>query len=241
MNIYAIRRARLRLLIDNIAGGNISAFAGRFDYSRSRMSQYLSETYNDGRSMGERAARSLEEYAGVPSGWMDRPIEEDETAGSFRPKKLDDDYPAPLEPTSGELLPKNLIVTATLLAQEVGAVRLVDMPADTKARFLEFHSRDPQAYALLVRGNKLRPRFKSGEFLVIEPTQGYVPGDDVLVTLTNGRHLIAQLLYWFPNDDEMTFGDINESAPTTLLEVSEILKIELISSIVRTATLKEEF
>lgn len=241
MNIYAIRRARLRLLIDNIAGGNISTFAGRFDYSRSRMSQYLSETYNEGRSIGERAARSLEEAAGIPSGWMDRPITDGESASTLKPASLSDDYPAPMEPTSGNLIPRNLIVKATLLAQDAGAVKIVEMASADKARFLQFHSRDPDAYALLVRGNKLRPRVKSGEFLVVEPNQNVVPGDDALVTLTNGEHMVAQLLYFYPGEEEITFGDINESAPTTLLTASEITSMHLISAISRTMTLQDEF
>ncbi len=241
MNIYAIRRARLRLLIDNVAGGNISAFAGKFDYSRSRMSQYLSETYNDGRSIGERAARSLEQYAGIPSGWMDRSLGEADTRENLSPAILNEDFPAVLEPTSGALIARNILVKATLLAQEAGSIRIVDIPGNVSARFLQFHSRDPNAYALLVRGNKLRPRVKSGEFLIVEPNAYAVPGDDVLITLANGGHLVAQLLYSFPNDEETTFGDVNENAPTTLLTKAEIVSIDLISAISRTATLQTEF
>jgi len=69
--VYANRRAQLRTLIDHRSAGNIAAFADQFGYSRSRVSQFLSDTYNEGRSIGERAARALEEAAVVPFGWLD--------------------------------------------------------------------------------------------------------------------------------------------------------------------------
>lgn len=69
--VYANRRAQLRTLIDHRSAGNIAAFADQFGYSRSRVSQFLSDTYNEGRSIGERAARALEEAAVLPFGWLD--------------------------------------------------------------------------------------------------------------------------------------------------------------------------
>lgn len=72
IDIHVVRRARLRMLIDQRAAGNIAAFADQFGYSRSRVSQFLSDTYNEGRSIGERAARALEEVVGVPFGWLDQ-------------------------------------------------------------------------------------------------------------------------------------------------------------------------
>ena len=71
-DIHVTRRGQLRMLIDQRAAGNIAAFADQFGYSRSRMSQFLSDTYNEGRSIGERAARALEEVVGVPFGWLDQ-------------------------------------------------------------------------------------------------------------------------------------------------------------------------
>lgn len=71
-DIHVTRRAQLRMLIDQRAAGNIATFADQFGYSRSRVSQFLSDTYNEGRSIGERAARALEEVVGVPFGWLDQ-------------------------------------------------------------------------------------------------------------------------------------------------------------------------
>ena len=74
-DFHVTRRAQLRMLIDQRAAGNIAAFADQFGYSRSRVSQFLSDTYNEGRSIGERAARALEEVVCVPFGWLDQPAD----------------------------------------------------------------------------------------------------------------------------------------------------------------------
>lgn len=81
-DIHGSRRARLKLLIDQRTAGNVAAFSELFGYSRSRVSQFLSETYNDGRSIGERAARAMEEAADLPCGWLDQDSDVCDTATS---------------------------------------------------------------------------------------------------------------------------------------------------------------
>lgn len=70
--VYATRRSQLRRLIAMRTGGNASAFAKEMGYSRAQISQFMSATYNDGRSIGERAARAIEDVASVPFGWLDQ-------------------------------------------------------------------------------------------------------------------------------------------------------------------------
>ncbi|MDN4052874.1 hypothetical protein QPK32_07280 [Massilia sp. YIM B02763] len=72
-----IRRTRLSLLISERAGGNVSKFAQSLGYSHSQLHQFLSPTYNEGRSIGELAARLLEQRAGLQFGWLDQRLNED--------------------------------------------------------------------------------------------------------------------------------------------------------------------
>lgn len=72
--IYDIRRANLRQLIAERTNGSHSAFAKLLGYRRSNIHSFLSEAYNNGRSIGELAARRLERKAEVPCGWLDRPV-----------------------------------------------------------------------------------------------------------------------------------------------------------------------
>jgi len=69
--LHINRRSRLTLLIQQRADGNAAAFAALLGYPKSQIHQFISRTYNGGRSIGERAARELEHRAALPFGWLD--------------------------------------------------------------------------------------------------------------------------------------------------------------------------
>src|SRR5690606_33075987 len=71
MGIYETRRNNLRLLIDQKAGGNMAEFGRAVGRERAQIKQYLSPDYNEGRSIGERVARDIEQKIGVPRGALD--------------------------------------------------------------------------------------------------------------------------------------------------------------------------
>lgn len=73
MDIYANRRRWLAHWIDTEYGGNKARAAEATGYSRSQISQYLSDNYQEGRSPQEKAARSLEQKFGKPSRVMETP------------------------------------------------------------------------------------------------------------------------------------------------------------------------
>lgn len=238
MDIFATRRARLKAIIDELAGGNISVFAGRYDYSRAQISQYLSERYNDGRSIGERVARALEAKVGASAGWMDQPLNGPETLIGPTPDResADVDFPMVLRPEDGPLLIRNIPVLGTLFPEGEGMIRIRQAENDIGKKFVEFHSRDKAAYALIVRGNGLRPRVKSGEHLIVEPSAEPLPGDDVLLKLISGEQMLMQLLY--ARDGEFTLGALNENGPTALVFDCDVVQMSLVSAIVRSSTLK---
>lgn len=69
---YEVRRHNLRKLIDELADGVDAKFAERYGYTRSRIGQFLSKEYNDGKSIGDRAARALEKAVGIEELSLDR-------------------------------------------------------------------------------------------------------------------------------------------------------------------------
>jgi len=71
MGIYETRRNNLRLLIDQKANGNMAEFGRKVGRERAQIKQYLSPDYNEGRSIGERVARDIEEKAEVARGTLD--------------------------------------------------------------------------------------------------------------------------------------------------------------------------
>ncbi|WP_153045732.1 hypothetical protein [Advenella sp. S44] len=75
---YAIRRKRLRQLIDERAGGVDAHFADTYGYSRAQIGQYLSVSYRDGKSIGDLAARNIEKKLDLPALWLDTEVEQND-------------------------------------------------------------------------------------------------------------------------------------------------------------------
>lgn len=60
---------------------------------------------------------------------------------------------------------------------------------------LSIYSKDKAAYGVMILGNAMSPRFRSHEFVVVEPGHPIQSGDDVLVTFEDGRCLIKEFMY----------------------------------------------
>jgi hypothetical protein len=71
MDIFEIRRTRLRKLIDDDFDGNQSAF-GRFtSYSQTQINKWLSLTNVSRRNITELSAREIEQKCNKPRDWLD--------------------------------------------------------------------------------------------------------------------------------------------------------------------------
>lgn len=60
---------------------------------------------------------------------------------------------------------------------------------------IEIHTRDPNAYALRLRGDSMMPAIRDGWYVVIEPNAAPALGEYVLVKMRDGRKMIKELLY----------------------------------------------
>ena len=94
---------------------------------------------------------------------------------------------------------------------------------------VEYPARDKNAYALRVRGDSMRPRIKSGEFLIVEPNHGVSPGDDVVVICKDGRKLVKELLYI--KDNEVRLSSINADYEPIILFQEEVEAIHYVAAI----------
>lgn len=235
MDIFSNRRHQLQELVDHYAQGNISVFAERFGYSRAQISQYLSETYNGGRSIGERAARALEKKLGVTDGHLDEPPfvarADAYVLGKSPSPRLSDQEP----------IRTAFMVTAAKDAP--GFVDLVPRPEEDEGPLLQLPGASREAFALVVYGSGLRPRAKSGEFLIIDPSVQPVPGDDVFMKITplaseHAPDLIMQFLY--RRGDEITFGQLNENGQSMTVPAREVLQMHPIIAILGVRNWKTE-
>lgn len=81
-------------------------------------------------------------------------------------------------------------------------------------------SRDRYAYAIRCRGDSMRPRVQDGEFVVIEPNDPPIPGDEVLVKHKDGRVMIKKFLY--ERDHRLHLLSVNDAHPPKAFPLSEI-------------------
>lgn len=121
---------------------------------------------------------------------------------------------------------KNVRVVGTVEGGAEGF--LEDMPSGDGT--IEYPAKHPDAYALRVRGDSMRPRIKSGEFIVIEPHIAPNPGDDVVVVCVDGRKMVKELMY--VRDDEITLGSINNGFKPISLLLKDIEAIHYVAAIV---------
>jgi hypothetical protein len=68
----------------------VAKFGAEIGCAGSRIHQFLSSDYNHGRSIGELAARQIEERAGLPYGWLDLVENSAVEAGPDRDPRVSD-------------------------------------------------------------------------------------------------------------------------------------------------------
>jgi hypothetical protein len=73
MDIFSIRRERLRQLILDDFKGNQAAFSEHTKIKPPQINRWLSMTAADPRKITETSARSIEQKTNKPAGWLDSP------------------------------------------------------------------------------------------------------------------------------------------------------------------------
>lgn len=164
------RREHLLTLIEQ--AGTMKALADRTKTD----SSHLSQIKNGTREMGEAVARRIERALGLPAESLDRPGRLPLSAA---------------EPSSEYRSGVPVVGTAQL--GDHGYWSELDYPAGEGDGFVMYPARDPNTYAVRVKGDSMRPRIKPGEFVVIEPNAPVHIGEEVLVQTTDGRSMIKQL------------------------------------------------
>lgn len=102
---------------------------------------------------------------------------------------------------------------------------------------VEYPTSDPNAYALRVRGDSMHPRYRAGEFVIVEPNIEPQPGDDVVVLCTNGRKMLKQLNW--RRDGEVQLLSINNGYAPLTIPMSEVESIQLATGRGRRSALKK--
>lgn len=159
-------------------------------------------------------------------------------------------YPMPLmgaqaskaEPSNVEAAPqmrqrKGIPVVGEVKGGDDGYLDELQYPVGHGEGTVDYPTADPNAYALRVRGDSMHPRYRAGEFIVVEPSIEAQPGDDVVVALRDGRKLLKEL-NWRRDGEAQLLSVNNHFGPLTLQE-SEIQSVQLVAGRVRRSAMNK--
>lgn len=99
--------------------------------------------------------------------------------------------------------------------------------------YINWPTRDPDAFALRCSGDSMKPRIKDGEYVVVEPNHGYLPGDEVLVITRDEQVMVKTFLY--ERDSEIMVMSVNEEHLPIRFALSEIECIQYVAGIAKSS------
>lgn len=99
--------------------------------------------------------------------------------------------------------------------------------------FISMPSMDADAYCVRIVGDTLRPRIKSGDFVVISPNHPYEVTDEVMITTAGGISMIKEFL--FEREGNVVVQDINGLGERITISRAEIAKINYVAAITKDA------
>lgn len=95
--------------------------------------------------------------------------------------------------------------------------------------WIDSYSTDMSAYALRVKGDSMHPAIRHGAFVVVEPGGQCVPGEYVVIALTDGRKMVKELVIERP--DEVIIESVNGNSRMTI-ERSQIEQMHPVAAVV---------
>lgn len=111
-------------------------------------------------------------------------------------------------------------IVGTIQGGDNGFLEELGYSAGTGDGRVPYYGRDPNAYALRVRGDSMADRIMSGDRIIVEPNTSPLPGDIAVFLLKDGRKTVKQLLYI--RDGEATLASFNRDHPSMLISIEEI-------------------
>lgn len=114
LDIYDIRRANLRKVLDKYYEGKPSRLAAALGKQPSQITRLFKPETESGRGMGDSMAREIEQTAGLEYGWMDH-LHDPPTQAAFD-KMSDDEQVASILREIAELNPEDVPFVRRLLS-----------------------------------------------------------------------------------------------------------------------------
>ncbi|WP_350029769.1 XRE family transcriptional regulator [Caballeronia sp. INDeC2] len=215
---------RIKSVIDD-AGGNISRVAAAAQTTDEVVAGWLS---GKSTQISVDHAVGLQEAFGVNSVWLLL------GKGSRTTAVRHNDPYDPIPITKWRAIP----VVGRAQLGDNGHWADMEYPVGHGDGYIDFPTKDPDAYALKCEGDSMRPRIKDGEFVVIEPNQEIQPGDEVLVKSKDGRVMVKEFLYKRAARTHLISA--NDAHKPITLQDDEIEKMHFVRAICRPSSWRPE-
>jgi len=106
--------------------------------------------------------------------------------------------------------------------------------ADQIEEYLDSETHDPNAYALIIEGDSMMPKFEPGDRIVFEPNRQPQNGDVVVARLFENGHVYFKLFHLFGGTNEMVrLTSFNPAYPPLEYPRSKFRFIHPMHSLVR--------
>ncbi|MDR0251508.1 MAG: hypothetical protein LBI35_09445 [Burkholderiales bacterium] len=125
-------------------------------------------------------------------------------------------------------------VTGRAMGGLDGILNIDDYPAGEGYGYVSLYSPDENAYAVRVEGDSMAPRMRSGDFVVVEPNFEALPGDEAVVTFTNGSSVVKMIL-WI-RDGDVSLGSINNGVSAITRPFADITSMHRVAAILPRGT-----
>lgn len=222
MEIEEIRRQNLRHWIDTDphSMGNATAWcnhysqfieAGEATLTPTYIRQLVPKTGSPKRHIGEKSARRLERIGGKPVGWLDvdRSTTTDERLVQHEDETMSYDDALTLRDL------RRIPLVGEVKGGSDGYLEELQYPVGHGDGFVFWPTTDNSAYALRVRGDSMHPRYRAGEFVIVEPSKEPPVGEDVVVIFHDGRKML-KVLNWVRDGEVQLLSINNGFAPLTV-------------------------
>jgi SOS-response transcriptional repressor LexA len=226
MDMNPVRRKNLRAVIAQWKDGTPAQFGRDTGIDESRLSQVLSEKYRNGKNFGEKAARAIEQAAGLPPLFLDQIDSSDAAKGRVKLHAVSDrkrEFDQNIAPAS---IGKRAI--PVISAIQAGALKEITEPYELGDGFATLYTDDTYskwAFGLEIEGDSMLPDFRPGDLVIIEPEWEPRPGEYVVAK--NGKDEATFKKYRQRGVDEtgrviFELVPLNEDYPTMRSDVTPL-------------------
>lgn len=219
MKVSDIRRANVTALIRDRFHDSVAEFARAIERDDAQVWALVNESAPTARNIGERLARHIENQLRLDPNTLDVPMFL-EAGGQLR-----------VESPAATYKINRIPVVGTAELGEDGFHLELEYPTGHGEGYIDYPSRDPNAYVVRGKGDSMRPRIKPGEFIMVWPNWPVNPGDEVLLRTRSGRAMVK--VFDFRRDGVVQVSSVNENHRPLTIEEADIERLHYVAAIVK--------